>query len=152
MSQSENRAVQARKLENFCLEVLMASGVPHQEAEIVSHSLVATDLRGVLSHGVISLPRYVSLIHSGAARAEAKIEIVRETGPMSVWDGCGSLGQVMGVWAMDKCLEKARENTIGIVGVKKSNHIGACASQVLQKPSETNLTFCKPALFCRRSM
>ena len=36
MDQSECKTVRAAKLEGFCLEILMASGVPREEAEIVA--------------------------------------------------------------------------------------------------------------------
>ena len=118
MNQLDCRTVQEKTLRDFCIKILMRVKVPQKEAEMVADSLVSVDLRGVITHGVISLPRYISLIKSGAARSCAKIEVVRDLRSTALWDDCGSLGQILGIWAMEKCLDKAKSYGIGMVGVK----------------------------------
>ena len=127
LSQPEHKIVKEKTLRNFCTEILMRAKVPQKEAEIVVDSLVSTDLRGVNTHGVINLPRYISLIESGAARPCARIEVIQDLYSTALWDGCGSLGQILGVRAMEKCLDKAERYGISVIGVKRSNHFGAAA-------------------------
>ena len=130
------KTIREKTLRDFCIEILSKVKVPYKERVIVADSLVSADLRGVTTHGVISLPRYISLINSGAARPSAKIEVATDLGPISLWDGCYSLGQVLGVWAMEKSLAKARDYGIGVIGVKKSNHFGACAYYAMKALDE----------------
>lgn len=125
--QSECKVIREEIARDFCTQILAKTKVPYKEATIVADSLVSADLRGVTTHGVISLPRYISSINSGAVRPSAKIEVVRDLRSTSLWDGCCSLGQVLGVRAMEKCLEKAEIHSIGAVGVKRSSHFGAAA-------------------------
>ncbi len=127
MSESDCRRVQENILRSFCIKILLSVKVPQEEGEIVADFLVSADLQGVSTHGVISLSRYVSLIKSGIAHPSAKIQVVKDSGSTTLWDGCGSLGQVLGIWAMEKCLDKAKTYGIGVIGVKKSNHFGTCA-------------------------
>ena len=136
MNESKVKAVQEKRLREFCKAIFVKAGVPLDQADIVVDALVTTDLQGVITHGVIGIPRYVSLIKSGAARAAAKIEVVQDGGSVALWDGCGSLGQVLSVWAMEKCMEKASSYGIGAVGVKRSNHLGACAYYAMKALDE----------------
>ena len=46
-------------LEHFCMEVFAASGFSAQAARTQTDVLVWADLRGVDSHGVMRIPRYV---------------------------------------------------------------------------------------------
>ena len=61
-------------------EVLEASGVPADAARLVSSSLVATNLRGVDSHGVSLLPVYVDQLRSGDMDAGATGKVLSESG------------------------------------------------------------------------
>ena len=127
MSQSGHKIIQEKELKDFCRQILLTVKVPEEEAEIIADSLVVTDLRGVSTHGVLLMNRYVSLIIKGATRPAAKIDVVNDVGSIALWNGWRSQGQVLGVWAMDKCVEKAQTLGIGMVGVNEGSHYGMCA-------------------------
>ncbi len=105
-------------------EVFVALGVPEEDAEIVADNLVMADLRGVESHGVQRLKRYVDGIKSGGVKVNPDIRVVKESPVYAVIDGDEALGQVAAYRAMRLAIEKAKKNGIGIVGVKNSNHYG----------------------------
>ncbi|GAI75397.1 unnamed protein product, partial [marine sediment metagenome] len=48
---AERTRVDAKKLINFSTKALHGLGVPEEDAQITARMLVATDLRGVDSHG-----------------------------------------------------------------------------------------------------
>lgn len=119
--------VSLKALHDACVERFTAAGMPAEEAEIIACSLVAADQRGVQTHGVVCVPRYLSLIRQGKMRAKAAYETVRDNGVIAVWDGRRSSGQVLGHWAMLEAARKAKAHGIGLVAVRHSNHFGAAA-------------------------
>ena len=52
---TERARVNAKKLINFSTKALQRLGMPEEDAQIAARILVATDLRGVDSHGVAYL-------------------------------------------------------------------------------------------------
>ena len=61
---SEIMYVPVETLERFTYQVFLGLGVPEEDAEICTEVLLASDLRGIESHGVGRLKMYyLSLIH-----------------------------------------------------------------------------------------
>ena len=60
--------IPAQHLRSFTAAVLVAVGVPGEDARLVADSLVAADLWGHQSHGVLRLRWYVDRIRAGSWR------------------------------------------------------------------------------------
>lgn len=116
--------VNAEKLKDFVVQVLEKLDVPHEDAVITADVLVRADLRGIESHGVARLRRYVDGIKNGVVNTHPNIRVVRETPVTALIDGDFGLGQVISYKAMKIAIEKAKKNYVGLVGVKNSNHFG----------------------------
>ena len=52
--------IQEKPLRQFCESVLVKLGVPQPDAQVTTDVLVLADLRGIASHGVARLQRYVT--------------------------------------------------------------------------------------------
>ena len=113
-----------RVLTDFVVEVLQKFGVPKDDAAITSQNLVKADLRGIESHGVARLKRYTDGLKNGAVRAHPNIKAVRESPVTALLDGDSGLGQVVSHKGMNLAIEKAEKNSVGLVGVRNSNHFG----------------------------
>jgi LDH2 family malate/lactate/ureidoglycolate dehydrogenase len=50
------RRFKSSQLSTFCVAALERAGVPRENPEIVAHSLLAANLRGVDTHGITRLP------------------------------------------------------------------------------------------------
>lgn len=124
--------VKRGELARCCRQILVAVDVPEPEAEIIADSLVEANLRGVDSHGVIRLPVYVKRIKMGLVKAKAEYEVLNDTPVTAVISGKHSMGQVLGVKAMELAIEKARENNVGVVAVRDSHHYGSAAYYALK--------------------
>ncbi|GAB4337862.1 MAG: Ldh family oxidoreductase [Calditrichia bacterium] len=120
----EHRIIQKTALFNFVVEITKNIGVSEKDARCVADNLVLADLRGVDSHGVARLKRYVEGIQSGYIIADAQPEIIRQNSVMAHVDGHNGLGQVAGVFGMELAIEKAEKEGLGLVTVKNSNHYG----------------------------
>lgn len=112
---------------DFVRRVFVRLGVPSNEARIAADVLVLADLRGIGSHGVARLSRYVTGIRRAAISPVDKSRVVKETLTTALIDGGNSLGQVVGHKAMDVAIRKAKKHAVGVVAVRNSNHYGIAA-------------------------
>jgi len=132
---------QCGDLEAFCRKVFENLGVSPADAVHAAGCLVAAELRGVDSHGLVRLPVYARRI---AAKVVNPRPVVRfeSAGPsILLADGDNGLGAVVASAAMKKAIEVARANGVGIVGVRRSNHFGAAAYYVEQALRENLIGF-----------
>ncbi len=116
--------IQEKALRTFCEQVLMKLGVPPADAQVTTDVLVLADLRGIESHGVARLQRYVTGLKEGYMKPTDHSTIVRETKATALLDGGQSLGQVVGKKGMELAIRKAKETAVGMVTVRNSNHFG----------------------------
>src|SRR5579872_4879151 len=83
-------------LTDFCIRILTAAGVPPHKASITATSLVASNLRGVDSHGIQLLPFYVDQLLAGEVDPQADGRVISETGSCLIFDAQSTLGQWVG--------------------------------------------------------
>ncbi|PGH72157.1 malate dehydrogenase [Bacillus thuringiensis] len=120
----EQTYVFADELHRFVREILTKVGVTENDAGIVADVLNAADLRGIDSHGIARLRRYVDGIRHGKIEAHSHT-VTLLNGPATVaLDACNGLGQPAAVTAMRMAIAKAEEFGIGMVTLRRSNHFG----------------------------
>jgi LDH2 family malate/lactate/ureidoglycolate dehydrogenase len=118
------------KLTRFVAHSFEKLGVRADEAEIAAKVLVASDLRGVDTHGVIRFnPHawYVKWLADGSMTARPNIRVISESASTALLDGDRGMGMVIGHRAMEMAIRKAQESGIGMVGVRNSRHYGMSA-------------------------
>jgi LDH2 family malate/lactate/ureidoglycolate dehydrogenase len=116
--------IMPRDLEDFTTRVLMSHHVPEEEARTTARVLVAADVRGIPSHGVARLPRYLAGIKQGTIKPGVKMEVREPVPVIGIVDAANGLGQVAGVRGMKLAIHKAEQNGVGVVTVNNSNHYG----------------------------
>ena len=107
--------------------VFRACDMGEADAALLTDSLIASDRRGVHSHGVLRVPEYVKKLTVAGVNPRGRPRIVRETGGCVTVDGDNSMGQIGSTFAMRRVLELAREHGIAAGVVRGSNHSGAMA-------------------------
>lgn len=114
-----------KTLEHFMTDVLMASGVPEDDAQIITDVLIESDKRGIDSHGIGRLkPIYIDRIAIGIMNPVTNIEVLKDDMATAVLDGHNGMGQVVGKKAMEMAIEKARTYGMGMTVARNSNHYG----------------------------
>ena len=112
---------------SFVRHLLAAAGVSQPKAELLASSLVASNLRGVDSHGVQLLPFYLEQIALGNIDIHSDGAVVSENGACLVYDGRNGIG----AWISEICCGHAnrlvREHGVAVVVARESNHFGAAA-------------------------
>jgi ureidoglycolate dehydrogenase (NAD+) len=117
--------VEHAALTSFCREVLVAVGLDQRDAATVAGSLVAADLRGVATHGVLRLPVYVERMRRGLIATRPSIQVRRTGSATATVDGGNGPGQVVALRAMREAVALAEGAGVGLVSVHGSNHFGA---------------------------
>jgi len=114
-----------RQVKAYMKRFMIYLGVPEEDADIVADVLLAADLRGVNSHGIIRLHSYYgNRLQKGLIDTQAQAKILQETPISLALDGGNGLGPVIAYRAMRRCIEKAERSGIGVVTVRNSNHFG----------------------------
>lgn len=102
--------------------VLVKKGFSEERAEESAKMFADTSLDGVYSHGYLRFPRVISYIEKGYIDVNAVPEKVTAMGAMERWDGHLGMGNLNAKMAMDRAIELAKENGIGLVAISNTNH------------------------------
>ena len=114
----------AEQLRTVGASIFEALGASSGDAELVAGLLVEANLTGFDSHGMIRLPIYARGIRMGAVKPGAEIRVLEETSSTAVVDGGWNFGQVVARYAMNLCIEKAKEGVLGLVVARRAHHCG----------------------------
>lgn len=121
----DNRRYQVEPLRRFGQEAFELAGMPSALAAELAGYLIATDLRGVLSHGTRSIPGYVPAFQTGHYNPAPVIKITREAGSVVQFDGDGSIGHLVAARAVRGAVSRARQNGIGMATAVRCGHTGS---------------------------
>ena len=114
-------------LQTFATRCFEAVGMNAVDAALVADSLVAAEVRGVTSHGLVRLPVYLQNLKDGLVDPAGRPTLAADGPAVALVDGKRAMGQVASKVAMDLAIERARSHGIGAVAVRNSNHFGAGA-------------------------
>ena len=116
-----------KRLTDFATAVLESEGVPADDARLLAGCLVEAELWGHPSHGLLRLSWYVARIRTGVVDPAANAETVVDRGAVAVLDGHEGLGHVLTAHAAIEAVRRAKEQGVGVVAVRNSNHFGMAA-------------------------
>lgn len=111
-------------LKEFVTALFIKTGCSKSDATTVADVLLAAELRGIPSHGLLRIPDYLQLWEAGRINTLPKIKVTHETPSTAVVDGDKALGMVAAKKAMEIAISKANVAGTGWVAVKNSNHFG----------------------------
>jgi LDH2 family malate/lactate/ureidoglycolate dehydrogenase len=119
------RVVERDALHNIVKRIFAAAGCSEQHATIVADVLLWANLRGVDSHGVVRVPRYIEMFKSGEAKAAPALK-TRGLRPAALLvEAGGAPGPVALQTAMAAAIDAARENGVAWASVRGTVHTGA---------------------------
>ncbi len=116
--------VPADTLTRFVTAIFAKAGCSAAESERVSRYLVAANLTGHDSHGVVRVPRYVDMLRDGGVFADRTIQIGFENDSMAVIDGCMGLGQTVAPQAVAVGIKKGLASGAAVIALRNAGHIG----------------------------
>src|ERR1700687_1512958 len=122
----------AEAAEAFGRRLLVAHGLPEQDAGTVARCLVRADLRGVDTHGLQTLPHYLERVRRGLINPRPNLKVERGTPMGRALDGQDAFGFVVATKAMEVAIKMAGAFGVGIVSARRSTHFGMAANYALQ--------------------
>jgi LDH2 family malate/lactate/ureidoglycolate dehydrogenase len=137
-------------IHRYMIDVFEALGTPPDDAAICAEVLIASDLRGIESHGVGRLKYYYDRIQAGLHRTQTDTEIIQETETTAVIDGHHGMGHVIAYRAMRLAIDKAKQRGLGAVAVRNGTHYGIAGYYPLMAAKEgmigLSVTSARPAI------
>ncbi len=129
---------------NFATTLLSRLGVPERAALEVATDLVASDLEGVASHGLMLLPMYLDRLAAGSVSPTAAGRIVSEQAGAVVYDAENGLGQVTARNCIELAIARAKTHALGAVAVRSGFHFGTAGrwAAAMTKAGCVGIAFC----------
>ena len=109
---------------SFCQQVFQGLSLSTRDARIAADVLVAADARGIPSHGVARLQRYVNGLETGVVLTDAPVEVLVDTPASLVIHAHGAMGAPVSFRTMEGVIDKAKANGSAFGCVRDSNHFG----------------------------
>ncbi len=116
--------IAADRLRRLAATILEAAGSAAAEADAVAGRLVGANLAGHDSHGVIRVPQYVDQVRAGQILPNRTALVVSDSDAVTVLDGRGGYGQIVGAQAVQAAIDKAASHGIALSALRGSAHLG----------------------------
>lgn len=132
-------------LKNLMKNKLMQAGLHEDDADTTAEVLTWSDERGYHSHGSVRVEYYSERIFKGGITVDPKFTW-KETGPCSgILDGDNGIGYVVAKRGMEKAIEMAKKNGIGVVGMTNLSHSGSIGyyTEMAAKEGMAAISFCQ---------
>ena len=117
--------VDADDLRAMVAGVFQARGTREADAAAVADALVWANLRGIDSHGVSRVPRYLELFDKGESVPDAAPAVTRPRAAIAIVDAHAAPGPVALNRAVDEAVAAARTCGVGWSSVRGTVHTGA---------------------------
>ena len=116
--------VGVEELTGFAADVMTRVGCTPDIAVQIAEHLVAADLRGVSSHGVMRLTQYAGMAETGYLDPGGRPSAARNAAGRIVVDGNGGFGHPAVALGMSLGIEECRDAGMSVVVVQNCGHTG----------------------------
>ncbi|MFA6111837.1 MAG: Ldh family oxidoreductase [Candidatus Latescibacterota bacterium] len=127
---SDGRRVPAEALRELVRGIFAAVPLPPDHARLIADLLIDTELRGVVSHGMANVARYVHSFQQGRTNPTPEIRVLHEGPVTAALSGDGGLGMIVATRAMEMAIAKARSLGVGVVTTTYHDHLGSSGKYV----------------------
>jgi ureidoglycolate dehydrogenase (NAD+) len=128
--------VGADELRTACSKAFQCAGTPKRDADLAAESLVDSNLRGIDTHGVIRLAKYVRGLKKGTINPRPKVKVTHSALATIQIDGDNGLGSVVASRAMRELIRLCKRTGVAAVGIHSSNHYGTVSYYLLKAAAQ----------------
>lgn len=125
----------AADLRRFATDLLVASGLARDRAEVVAEILLEGDLLGHTTHGLQLLAPYLKRIQAGELKLAGEPTVVNDTGGSVVLDGQYLPGPWLVVRSIALAQSRLAKHPLVAVAIRRSHHI-ACLQAYLTRATD----------------
>lgn len=122
--------IPVENLRTLVRDIYTAVPIPPEHACLIADLLIDTELRGVVSHGVVQVERYVRGYREGTINPDPQIRILREGPVTAALSGDGGLGMIVATRGMQMAIGMAKEMGTGTVTTTYHDHVGSSGKYV----------------------
>lgn len=124
-SAASAKAIPVDDFEALILATFIAAGLSLEDGKIATEAVVFPQLTGSESHGVVTMPLYLTGLVEGTIKSAPNSVVTTRRPGAAVMDADAGLGLIVGSKAMNLACDMARESGIAAVAVRRSSHFGA---------------------------
>lgn len=130
MNKPEKVRIAAEALRQMVCSMFEKLGTSSQDAATIANALVWANLRGVDSHGISRIPRYVEMFESGEAKARPDLRTAYPRPSVIMIDADAAPGPVAMHRAAREAIAIARNTGLALAAVRGTVHTGAIGHYV----------------------
>lgn len=119
------KRISVAALRTYAAQILARGGFSPADAEKTADLLVWANARGVDSHGVLRIPRYLEMVEQGLINAKASPRFASTFGATAILEGDNAPGAVGMGMAMMRAIELSGTCGIGWCSARNITHAGA---------------------------
>lgn len=124
MQLNQERIISIESAKMIAVDTLVSFGIEHDAAVRGADVLIASDIRGVGSHGLPRLVMYEKDIQNGVVNPKPNLKITNQTASTAAFDCDYGCGITVAPMVMEKAIEMAKKTGIGLAAAKNGNHFG----------------------------
>ena len=102
--------------------VLLKYQFTEERADLCARLFTETSRDGVYSHGINRFPRLIDYIERGFVDVKATPTLLNSHGNMEQWEGNLGPGNLNAYQCMNRAIEIAKKNGIGLLALRNTNH------------------------------
>jgi len=125
MNKPEKIKISAHALREMVRAMFEKLGTTAQDAATIADVLVWANLRGVDSHGISRIPRYVEMFESGEAKARPSMQVAFPRPALITVDADSAPGPVAMHCAAGWAISVGRKTGVALAAVRGTVHTGA---------------------------
>ncbi|HEY4326966.1 MAG TPA: 3-dehydro-L-gulonate 2-dehydrogenase [Mucilaginibacter sp.] len=110
------------KLKSEFKRILLTLNFTEIKAEICATIFAENSRDGVYTHGLNRFPTFVEFVKEGLVKPDAEPVKENAFGSLEQWNGNLAPGMLNARFCMNRAIELAKENGIGCVAIKNTNH------------------------------
>ena len=121
----DKRFVSTEDLLRLSESILSSAGYSPENARQTAELLVWANARGIDSHGVLRIPRYIEMVQTGQMNGRAEPFVSSAFGATSILEGSHAPGAAAMNMAIARAVDAARSYGIGWCSARNITHAGA---------------------------
>jgi LDH2 family malate/lactate/ureidoglycolate dehydrogenase len=128
----QSKRIEYRDLTQFCVDALLAVGVPEHVAQIEGEIAAEVDLHGVHSHGVRLLLNVIDNVRHGLTNPDPQLEMLVDFPASVLAETERGIGRYVSAVGMDMAVARAEQYGIAAATIRGVGHWGRGHSYALR--------------------
>ncbi|PWW12157.1 MULTISPECIES: Ldh family oxidoreductase [Pseudidiomarina] len=127
MTEQKNPRIDAKLMQAWAQQCLQQAGATEPVAAAMAQHLVAADLLGFRTHGLMRLKYNVDCLQQGQTKPSGEPQVISQRGALELWDADLLSGLYVMPQAVARAIAMARDYGTGTVLVRRTQHVAALA-------------------------